>query len=71
MKKTWSWLGRGVFALAVAGGLGFGATQAFAGPATSRALYCEKFECIDYCAESGQKGVCVLYDDGYYYCECM
>ena len=65
-----SLIGRGAFALAVAGALGFGASQALAGPAKSPPPGCDKFECIDYCAQSNQKGTCVLGSDGYYFCRC-
>lgn len=62
-------IGRGAFAAAVAGMLGFGAVQAFAVPAAERPPYCEKYECISYCAERGLKGICML-EDGYYRCRC-
>lgn len=64
-------IGRGAIALAVAGVLGFGATQALAAPAVSRPLGCDKYECIDYCSQTGQKGTCAPYGDGWYYCKCL
>jgi hypothetical protein len=67
---TRSLIGRGAFALVVAGSLGFGVTQAFAEPAAKRPPGCDKFQCIDWCAQSAQKGVCVLGSDGYYFCRC-
>lgn len=45
MRKTWSWLGGGVFALVVAGALGFGATQALA--STARADDCTAWYQVD------------------------
>ena len=62
---------RGAFAVAVAGALGFGATQAVAGPAASSLPGCDKYECIDYCARTFQKGVCNPVGDGTYRCECI
>lgn len=70
MKTSWNRMGRGALALAMLGALGFGAAQAVAEPARKLPPGCDKFECIDWCAQYGKKGVCVLGSDGYYYCQC-
>ena len=70
MAKLLRGIARGVLAAAVTGSLGFGAAQAFAAPAGKAPPGCDKFECIDWCAQNGKKGVCVAGDDGYYFCQC-
>jgi hypothetical protein len=63
-------IARAVFSAMFVGALGFGAAHALARPAVSAPPGCDKFECIEWCAQYGKKGVCVSGGDGYYYCQC-
>ena len=68
-----SLIGRGAFALAVAGALGFGATQAVAygAPAPAAVNYCNSHECRDYCIEmEGTTGRCGYDQWGNFVCIC-
>lgn len=68
-----SLMGHGAFALAVAGALGFGATQALAHgtPAARAVSYCDKEECLNYCIETeGVSGRCGYDESGNFVCIC-
>jgi hypothetical protein len=60
MASTPKSLIRGAFALAVAGALSLGATQAFADPAPATAGTCDNSWCVPFCYENGAAyGWCV------------
>ena len=62
---------RAVFALAVAAGLGFGATQAFASPARVAARACDPAACRTDCRNNlYSDGVCVSMK-GSAFCLCL
>ena len=59
MSRSLSYLRRGLLGIAFVGSLGFGVTQALAGPATTASSYCEPNECWNYCMGTGQgEGIC-------------
>lgn len=52
---------KGIFALAVAAALGFGAAQAFASPGAEAARACSQPQCDQYCKSRGATGgQCVM-----------
>lgn len=70
-------LGRGVFAAALLGALGFGATQALASPAAATAAdYCTRQDqsvCWNYCYDTygeESRARCFKDDFGFIVCEC-
>lgn len=72
MQKMLSWCRRGLFAGAMAAALGFGASQAFAGPAAQpEAQSCDQAYCRATCISAGHSGGrCVTTPAGSY-CECI